>query len=264
MLDNNCNNPKQHLQYRLSERYLLKRGFSMEKVKPPTILAVDSAGGACSAALFVNGAVSRHEWVAISRGHAEILMPMVVSVMTGSNYSDLDAIAVTVGPGSYTGLRIGISLVRGLALAAKLKIISVSSFKAIARGAIVLGAAKGPILVALETKRDDLYIQTLDENLVPLSPPACINPEEVVAAFPEIWFLEHPLVIVGDAVSRLVPVLSKKHNFTIGKGDGLADAAIVAAEASENILLGLPIQEQLPPLPVYIRPPDVSLPEVNL
>ena len=246
------------------KRYLLKRKYLMKKVKPPTILAIDSAGGACSAALFVNGAVSRREWVAISRGHAKVLMPMVVSVMTGSNYSDLDAIAVTVGPGSYTGLRIGIAVARGLALAAKLKIIGISSFKAIARGAIKVDAPQGPILVALETKREDLYIQTLDTNLVPLSPPACINPQRVAEAFPGIWFLEDPLVIVGDAVSRLVPVLQETHNFIIGEGDGLADAAIVAAEAAENILLGQPIHEYLPPRPVYIRPPDVSPPLVNL
>ena len=127
----------------------------MKKVKPPTILALDSARGACSAALFINGEVSRREWVAISRGHAEILMPMISSVMIGYSYSDLDAIAVTVGPGSYTGLRIGIAVARGLAVAAKLKIISVRSFKAIARGALITDEINGPILVALDTKRDD-------------------------------------------------------------------------------------------------------------
>ena len=68
----------------------------MKKGKPPTILALDSAGGACSAALFINGAVSRREWVAISRGHAEILMSMISSVMIGYSYSDLDAIAVGI------------------------------------------------------------------------------------------------------------------------------------------------------------------------
>ena len=235
----------------------------MKKVNPPTILALDSAGGACSAALFINGEVSRREWVAISRGHAEILMPMISSVMIGYSYSDLDAIAVTVGPGSYTGLRIGIAVARGLALAAKLKIISVSSFKAIARGALITDEINGPILVALDTKRDDLYIQTLDNNLVPLTPPACMNPEEVVLAFPEIWFLEYPVVIVGDAVSRLVPVLPKNHNFIVSEGSGLADAAIVAAEGAENILLGSSVMDQSPPRPVYIRSPDVSPPQVN-
>ena len=109
-----------------------------------------------------------------------------------------------------------------------------------------------------------MYIQTLDANLAPLSLPACINPHEVAKAFPEIWLLEHPLFIVGDAVRRLVPALQKNHNFIIGEGDGLADAAIVAAEAAENILLGLTINEQLSPRPVYIRPPDASPPPVNL
>lgn len=229
----------------------------------PTILALDSAAGACSAALFAGGVVVRREWAAMARGHAEALMPMVASVMTDSGYDDLDAIAVTVGPGAYTGLRIGLATARGLALAAKLPIVGVSSFKAVARGARDAGAPAGPMLVVLETKRADLYVQALDATLRPAGEPACLSPDAVAAAYPELWSQTGPVVVVGDAAARLHVALSEGHRVVIAPGDGLADAAVVAAEAADSMLAN-PVSRDAPlPRPVYLRPPDVSSPAAD-
>lgn len=229
----------------------------------PTLLALDAAAGACSAAVFADGSVRRREWVAMSRGHAESLMPMVAAVMAGRDYNSLDAIAVTVGPGAYTGLRIGLATARGLALAAQLPVIGVSSFKAVARGAREVGAPPGPMLVVLETKRADLYVQSLDTELAPTSEPACLMPEAVAEAFPALWKGAEPVVLGGDAVSRLIGVLPDSHRVTVVPGDGLADAAVVAAEAAE-IMMADPLPRDAPlPRPLYLRQPDVSPPTAD-
>src|SRR6478736_4078262 len=100
------------------------------------ILAIDTALEACAAAVLDTdaGELLAQESVLMKRGHAEALMPMIARVMQSANlaFTALDRIAVTMGPGSFTGLRVGISAARGLALAAKRPAVGLTTLSAYA------------------------------------------------------------------------------------------------------------------------------------
>jgi tRNA threonylcarbamoyladenosine biosynthesis protein TsaB len=148
-----------------------------------------------------------------------------------------------------------------MALAAQLPVIGVSSFKAVARGAREAGAPAVPMLVVLETKRADLYVQFLDADLAPASEPACLTPDDVAAALASQG--APPIIVAGDASARLLAALPGGHRAVAAPGNGLADAAIVAAEAAEG-LLAVPLPHDMPlPRPLYLRPPDVSPPAAD-
>jgi tRNA threonylcarbamoyladenosine biosynthesis protein TsaB len=128
------------------------------------ILAIETSGAACSTALWSEGAV--HERTeAMARGHAERLMPMIGEVLAeaGAGYAQLDLIAVTTGPGTFTGMRVGLAAARGIALAAGRPCLGVTSFAAVteaareeARAAWAAGRA---VLVALDSRRSEVFAQ---------------------------------------------------------------------------------------------------------
>ena len=97
-----------------------------------SVLGIDTSAAACSAAIWRDGAVLVSLGAAMMRGHAEALVPMIERAMgqAGLAYRDLAAVAATRGPGAFTGLRIGLATVRGLALAAGIPAIGISAFEA--------------------------------------------------------------------------------------------------------------------------------------
>ena len=96
------------------------------------LLSVDSSAVTASAALSKDGGVIKSELINKGLTHSETLLPLIQAVMGEYKYSDLDAIAITAGPGSFTGVRIGVATVKGLAFANKTPCISVSTLEAIA------------------------------------------------------------------------------------------------------------------------------------
>ena len=102
--------------------------------RPERLLALDTAGTACSAAVWCAGKVRARRFEVMARGQSERLVPMIEAVMSeaGIAYGALDAVAVTLGPGGFTGVRIGLATARALALAWARPIIGVSNFEALA------------------------------------------------------------------------------------------------------------------------------------
>src|SRR5262245_45908159 len=100
------------------------------------LLAIDTALAACAAAVLdtETGVVLAGESITMERGHAEALMPLIERVMTQAlmPFAELDRIAVTVGPGSFTGLRVGVAAARGIALAASKPAVGLSTLSAFA------------------------------------------------------------------------------------------------------------------------------------
>jgi tRNA threonylcarbamoyladenosine biosynthesis protein TsaB len=128
------------------------------------ILAIDTALEACAACVLdtAAGEVITLESQAMKRGHAEALMPLIARVMNkaGVAFTALDRIAVTTGPGSFTGLRVGLSAARGIALAADRHAVGVTTLAAFAAPIVGLGLDR-PVISAIDARHDHVYFQVV-------------------------------------------------------------------------------------------------------
>ncbi len=218
------------------------------------VLALDSATTACSVALWSDGEVRAHRFTVMARGQAEALMPMVKSAMdeAGVSFRDLDLLAVTVGPGAFTGLRIGLSAARGMALATGLPLVGVTTLEAVAHAVPPAERAGRTLLVVLDTKRTDVYAQLFSADLAPLGPATVLLPDDLPDVVPP-----GPLVVAGDGVAMVSEVLAAGSKVLHASVSGLPDAAHVARIAAAR---GAPDGTSPPPAPLYLRPPDAQLP----
>src|SRR5216683_923522 len=128
------------------------------------ILAIDTALDACAAAVLDidAGRLIAQESQAMKRGHAEALMPLIARVIkqAGIAFASLDRIAVTTGPGSFTGLRVGLSAARGIALAADKPVVGLTTLTAYA-APIVGENGEHPIISAIDARHDHVYFQAV-------------------------------------------------------------------------------------------------------
>jgi tRNA threonylcarbamoyladenosine biosynthesis protein TsaB len=128
------------------------------------ILAIDTALDACAAAVLDTDAakIIAQESEAMKRGHAEALMPLIARVMKASGvaFMSLDRVAVTTGPGSFTGLRVGLSAARGIALAAAKPVVGLTTLTAYAAPFVGENSAH-PILSAIDARHDHVYFQVV-------------------------------------------------------------------------------------------------------
>jgi tRNA threonylcarbamoyladenosine biosynthesis protein TsaB len=149
------------------------------------ILALDTALDACAAAVLDTdaGRLLAQESLPMKRGHAEALMPLIARVMQAANlsFTALDRIAVTTGPGSFTGLRVGISAARGLALAAGKPAVGLTTLSAYA-AEIVSRNRPAPVISAIDARHDHVYVQIVAGDGSQLLRPKVMSVDEAIAA----------------------------------------------------------------------------------
>jgi tRNA threonylcarbamoyladenosine biosynthesis protein TsaB len=167
------------------------------------ILAIDTALDACAAAVLDTDAnrLIAQESQAMKRGHAEALMPLIARVMrqSGIAYAALDRIAATTGPGSFTGLRVGLSAARGIALAANKPVVGVTTLTAYA-APVVSRNGEHPVISAIDARHDHVYFQVVSGNGSSLARPRVAPIEEALGAsqFGTPWLVCNAAKILAD------------------------------------------------------------------
>ena len=221
------------------------------------ILALDTAVSACSVALWRDGGVRARRYELMPRGHAEALMPMVEDVLAaaGERILGLDLLAVTIGPGAFTGLRVGLAAARGMALASALPCLGITTLEAVAYGIPEAERKARTVLVALNSKTEIIFAQFFLADLEPLSPPLALAADGLARDIPR-----SPLLIAGDAAGLAAQRLTESGIETaLSSAPALPDAAIVAAIAARRWRPG---QAPPPPSPLYLRRP-AAIPAKN-
>jgi len=221
----------------------------------PVTLAFDVAGLVCSAVVAFGDRIMSAQRVEGWHGQAEVLLPIVDGAMheAGLTPASLDLVATSVGPGSFTGIRVGLAAARGIALATSAGLIGVSSFEAILAGRALPDQDDFRfVFVTLESRREDLYVQIFDRRNNAVGLPIAVMP----AGFCEMvdaTIGAAPLLIAGDAASRAAALLAHREDVHI-----LEDSAPVAAGVLRASLRRWRSQEFGAPRPLYLRPPDVT------
>ncbi len=188
----------------------------------PTILAIDSSLAACSVAIYKNAVISAYYEELTTSAQAKNLIPMIETALKSSDisYNDLSKVAVSIGPGSFTGIRIGLATARAIGFSANIPVLGFNSLQVMAYG-IRAKNHERPVLASLSAGKGEMIYQTFDENLSPVSEPTLIS-------------------------QSLAP--KQTNDITFPRADLLA---MLAAEYPNYAV---------EPLPFYVRPPDAKLP----
>lgn len=222
----------------------------------PLTLALETSADTCAAALVADGEALDVRQLEMSRGHAEALVPMVrdLAEAVGVALTELDLIAVTRGPGSFTGVRTGIAAARGFAIASGAPAIGVSSLQAVARGALWRSTGTSPVLCVLDTRRADYFAQTFDPTGEATGAPGVMNARDLFRLVDSL----RP-VLAGNAVSRLLSEYDDDPGaLSRAPGASNPDPVDVAAIAEKILRQEGVAQDTLSPL--YLRAPEAKLP----
>jgi tRNA threonylcarbamoyladenosine biosynthesis protein TsaB len=161
----------------------------------PVTLAMDTAAPRLQLALLRADGVVDVLVEDIAKGHAEILFDRLGDLLArnGLGYETIERVAVTTGPGSFTGLRIGLSAARGLGVARKVPVLGIPSLLAVS-----LGAASGPVAVLIDARREEAYFEAFPQPGMVGEGPRLVPMTEARAAVPAgATLIESPFVDIG-------------------------------------------------------------------
>ncbi len=211
------------------------------------LLAIDTALGACSVALLKGDAVRAHIFESMERGHAERLAPMVDEAMKAAKaeFAHLARLAVTTGPGTFTGQRVGLAFMRGLRLALQIPLTGVTTLEAMAQAAMAeTGNARCAAIH--DARRGEAYLLLKDGGAI-VQPPIVLPFVEAIARIKSFG----ACAIAGTGAAQAHESL----------GDGYALSRIRQPDALwvARLALAMPAPTDVPG-PLYLRAPDAKLP----
>lgn len=220
------------------------------------VLAFDTCLGAVSAAVRWQG--GRGEWLlreayeARATGHAERLFPMIAEIMesAGLAFSAIDRIAVTAGPGTFTGVRVGIAAARAFALATGKPVVAMTSLAVMAhRAGMLLGAAREgrPLVVAVDARRGMVYLQRFDPGGQQESEALLLTPEGAASAI-----AQGPALIVGSGAALVADAVTAAGGAAEVRLPDLQPHARFLALAAPDLVPVTALK------PLYLRQPDVK------
>ena len=215
------------------------------------VLAIDTALEACSVAVLdtERADLRLHESLQMQRGHAEALMPMIARVLDRAklDFAAIDRIAVTVGPGSFTGLRVGIAAARGIALAAGKPAIGLSTLAAFAAPFIAADDTL-PVVVAINARHDHVYLHVFGPGGRTLVAPRLVPLREALrvstAGAPRITGTAANMLAAVWPAGERVPTSVEQRN-----APNIDWVARLGAAATDT---------GVPPKPLYLRAPDAQ------
>lgn len=206
------------------------------------VLGLDTCLAACSVAVLDGGRVLAHETEAMARGHQERLAPMAERVMrnAGLGFDRLERIGVTVGPGSFTGLRVGLAFAKGLGAAMQRPVVGVGALEALA------AETEGLSFAVIDARRDQVYLQGFEDGRA-LMAPDVLPLAEAMARVAELAVARTP-TLIGSGAPLVAAVAPGARLVTAEGADARAVARLAQARAA------------IPPRPLYLRAPDAKLP----
>ena len=215
------------------------------------ILAIDTALDACAAGVLDTeaGKLIAHESLPMKRGHAEALMPLIARVIkaSGIGFAGLDRIAVTTGPGSFTGLRVGISAARGIALATAKPAVGLSTLAAFAAPLIAADDTL-PVVAAIDARHDHVYLQVF-------------GPGGRTLVAPRIVPLREAIRVSATGAPRLIGTAAKILAAAWPAGER-APTSVEQRQAPDidwvARLGAAAVEASSPPKPFYLRAPDAQ------
>ncbi|MDX2082956.1 MAG: tRNA (adenosine(37)-N6)-threonylcarbamoyltransferase complex dimerization subunit type 1 TsaB [Rickettsiales bacterium] len=215
------------------------------------ILAFDSTAANFSVALLLDQKILSKNIITESGKQAELLIPQIEKVLSQNNiwYQDLDLIAATQGPGSFTGTRIGLTVARTIKLATNLPLILINSCQAIA---YKYRQKSEKIFVVIDAKADEFFYAEFDQKTNEETAPKLAKLEELAQIFPQEKFF-----LCGSGKKIAAKILEeKKYKFEITNCEDEVEADLVGLLAYEKFKNGEKFSTDLNP--IYLRSPRIS------
>jgi tRNA threonylcarbamoyladenosine biosynthesis protein TsaB len=218
------------------------------------ILALETSAKACSAAVMEDGLLKASVFQCTGLTHSRTLMPMVEAMLKNAEFTvqDCDVIAVANGPGSFTGIRIGVAAAKGLAFAAEKPVIGISTLEAMAR---IAACMNGLIICAMDARRQQIYnavFEAQEGTLQRQTPDRAISLADLRT---ELMPIEKRKIIVGDGAPLCYTDLQENQvACELAPPHLLQQNAVGVALCAEDAVQEGRLLSPQALLPVYLRP----------